>query len=464
MKLPLLGLVIASLLILGTGCEAPPPSDTAPEEKTPAAQTPETQTPEAAAPEAAAPETQTPTAPAAEAPPAKTAADLGPAEVDEAVLTEVESLREFEKNPEDVEAFLTFVRGNFSEIMEKANSEPDQAKAQVDALADVMTHFEKSEGPAGQVAAQVLQAVDMVHTRLAVGQMKLEDISAKIAENPEDTDAVMNLGEKLEQMIQGELADDLDAADALLREQSDKLAESYEKIESRAAQVAYSRTVERLQQLAGHIKRQQEYLALVGKDMTSIVAETWINGEEVDPTGKVVLLDFWAVWCGPCIMTFPHLVEMHKEYHDQGLEIVGITTYYNFAWPEDATAPAQQDFEVPPEDEHKMLTRFTEQFELRHPTAVLASDSEIPEYYAQTALPHLVLIGRDGKVRLVEVGAGEQVATKIEAKIKELLAEPTPEPSEEPEPAEESAEDTTEEAPPESEETSEEPAEESNVE
>ncbi|MEX2358319.1 MAG: hypothetical protein WEE51_08295, partial [Pirellulaceae bacterium] len=287
MKLPLLGLVIASLLILGTGCEAPPPSDTAPEEKSPAAQAPETQTPETAAPEAAAPETQTPTAPAAEAPPAKTAADLGPAEVDEAVLTEVESLREFEKNPEDVEAFLTFVRGNFSEIMEKANSEPDQAKAQVDALADVMTHFEKSEGPAGQVAAQVLQAVDMVHTRLAVGQMKLEDISAKIAENPEDTDAVMNLGEKLEQMIQGELADDLDAADALLREQSDKLAESYEKIESRAAQVAYSRTVERLQQLAGHIKRQQEYLALVGKEMTSIVAETWINGEEVDPTGKV---------------------------------------------------------------------------------------------------------------------------------------------------------------------------------
>lgn len=476
MKLPLLGLVIAGLLILMPGCGTPPPADTPSDADAPAAQTSE-------APPAA---TQSPAngePMAEEAPPVETAEKPAPVEVDESVLTEVESLREFEKNPEDVDALLEFVRGNFGEIMEKANSEPDQARVQVDALAGVMTQFEKRDGPVGQVAAQVLQAVDMIHTRLAVGQMKLEDITAKIAENPEDTDAVMHLGEKLEQLIQGDLADDLDQAEKLLREQSGKLQESYEKIETRAAQVAYSRTVERLNQLAAHIKRQQEYLALVGKEMTPIVAETWVNGDEVDPTGKVVLLDFWAVWCGPCIMTFPHLVEWHKDYHDQGLEIVGITNYYNFAWPEDATAPAQQDFDVSPEDEHKMLARFAEKFELRHPTAVLADDSELPEYYAQTALPHMVLIGRDGKVRLVEVGAGEQTAKKIEAKIKELLAEEAPEPSETPEPAEEKpaddkpaeepakeeaaeesaekpAEETTEEAPPEPSDTPEESVEE----
>src|SRR5690606_37686253 len=98
MKLPLLGLVIASLLILGSGCGAPPPADTTPdtttEAESPAAQSPETQSPETQSPETPTPET-----PMGEAPEQEAAAELGPVEVDESVLTEVESLREFEKNP-----------------------------------------------------------------------------------------------------------------------------------------------------------------------------------------------------------------------------------------------------------------------------------------------------------------------------------------------------------------------------
>ena len=39
--------------------------------------------------------------------------------------------------------------------------------------------------------------------------------------------------------------------------------------------------------------------------------------------GKVILLDFWATWCGPCVKSIPHLKELHRDYADKGLVIIG---------------------------------------------------------------------------------------------------------------------------------------------
>ena len=54
--------------------------------------------------------------------------------------------------------------------------------------------------------------------------------------------------------------------------------------------------------------------------------EAWVNGNALtdkELEGKVVLIDFWAVWCGPCIATFPHLREWRDKYSDKGLVIIG---------------------------------------------------------------------------------------------------------------------------------------------
>jgi thiol-disulfide isomerase/thioredoxin len=55
---------------------------------------------------------------------------------------------------------------------------------------------------------------------------------------------------------------------------------------------------------------------------------TSLSGEQVNLVnlkGKVVLIDFWATWCGPCRVVMPDLVETYKQYHDQGFEIIGIS-------------------------------------------------------------------------------------------------------------------------------------------
>jgi len=68
--------------------------------------------------------------------------------------------------------------------------------------------------------------------------------------------------------------------------------------------------------------------ALEGKPMPALYLTGWTNGEVklADMKGKVVVVDFYATWCGPCMAAIPHNNELLKKYKDKGLLVIGVCT------------------------------------------------------------------------------------------------------------------------------------------
>lgn len=118
--------------------------------------------------------------------------------------------------------------------------------------------------------------------------------------------------------------------------------------------------------------------------------------------GKVVLLNFWATWCGPCQVEMPHLEAMHKELGPKGLVILGIST-----------DDAKLDATVKPLVKGKGLTYTI----LRDPQTTVVS-----QFNPAKTLPFNVLVDKAGQVAKVHAGynPGDEVALKAE--LVELMA------------------------------------------
>jgi len=209
-----------------------------------------------------------------------------------------------------------------------------------------------------------------------------------------------------------EILDDLEA----------KLKTAEESLDEAGARAiaTYGRSISSLR---SRIESALKIEKMIGTEAPEIDAEHFVAQDPVtmaDLRGKVVLIDFWAVWCGPCIMTFPHLIEWHEKYSDRGLVILGATRFYNYKWDEDADR-AVRSGDVSPEDELAMLKNFRQLHKLRHGFFTTPETSDYQKKFGVTGIPHAVLIDKSGKISLVRIGSGEANARDIEAKIQELL-------------------------------------------
>jgi len=150
--------------------------------------------------------------------------------------------------------------------------------------------------------------------------------------------------------------------------------------------------------------------------LPELVATQWIDQSPVTLSklrGQVVLLDFWAPWCGPCRYTFPRLQRWHESYKDKGLVILGLTNYFGNIDGKRAT----------PTEELAYLRTFKKQQRL--PYGFVVADSSINDRnYGVFSIPMSFLIDRRGNVRFIAMGAGEQEITALGKMIEKVMAEP----------------------------------------
>ncbi len=130
-----------------------------------------------------------------------------------------------------------------------------------------------------------------------------------------------------------------------------------------------------------------------------------------DLKGKVILLDFLAHWCGPCIVNFPALDALQKKYESKGLVIIGITQYYGFFGDHEKTSE--------PEELAALKALKTER---RAKLGFVVGPQSNFMAYGISGLPAYVLIDRTGKVRVIKTS--EAVGEGLERIIQSLIAEP----------------------------------------
>jgi thiol-disulfide isomerase/thioredoxin len=116
--------------------------------------------------------------------------------------------------------------------------------------------------------------------------------------------------------------------------------------------------------------------------------------------GKVVLLDFWATWCGPCIKAMPSIQKLHDKYKDKAVAIYGVNT-----WERGAADLAQKYMEK---------NSFT--------YGLLLKGDELAKAYGISGIPTLVLIGPDGKILHLAVGFGPGEEEHLSEMIDKALA------------------------------------------
>jgi cytochrome c biogenesis protein CcmG/thiol:disulfide interchange protein DsbE len=120
--------------------------------------------------------------------------------------------------------------------------------------------------------------------------------------------------------------------------------------------------------------------------------------------GKVLILDFYATWCGPCRDSIPHLIGLQKKYEDQGLQVVGL----NVGGPGD----------------EQRVPAFAQKFGIQYPLAQPDEDLVMLLLADQNAIPQTFVFDRQGQLVQRFVGFGSSTGIYLDSAVETALKTP----------------------------------------
>jgi thiol-disulfide isomerase/thioredoxin len=120
-----------------------------------------------------------------------------------------------------------------------------------------------------------------------------------------------------------------------------------------------------------------------------------------DYTGKVLLLNFYATWCGPCRIEMPHLIALHRKYEAEGLQIIGLN--------------------VGGEDDYAEVPAFKQEFGI--PFLLAIPDKDFVDRYlgVNQNIPQSFVIDRNGRVIKHFIGFSEESVNEVETVVQAAL-------------------------------------------
>lgn len=149
-----------------------------------------------------------------------------------------------------------------------------------------------------------------------------------------------------------------------------------------------------------------------------ISAAEWIDRTPVklaDLRGQVVLLDFWATWCGPCRATLPRFQKFYQQYKDKGFVVIGMTNFEGHVEGKQLTRAQELNY----------LRDFKKKFGLTYGFAI-SENSQNDMNYVVESIPTTFLIDRRGTVRFISIGSSDVEGAALEKMIKKVIDEPSP--------------------------------------
>jgi thiol-disulfide isomerase/thioredoxin len=231
----------------------------------------------------------------------------------------------------------------------------------------------------------VIRATEAVKASPAEQRKLVNDVKVHIASHATPTPHDAALAVEVTRMF--DAADDPEVAALAYRELGGLLAKSKD---------------EQMAMIGAKMEGAARRITLVGKPME--VTGTQLDGAKFDWAkyrGKVVLIDFWATWCGPCRAEVPNVKKNYREYHDRGFDVVGINL----------------------DDEREDVEKYLEKE--KYPWVTLYDGgwdaNAMATHYGVMGIPTVILVNKDGNVVSTEA-RGPELGKLLE----QLLGPPAP--------------------------------------